>query len=365
MAATNRSVAGLPDAESTAAALREAAFVHLLGRADGAALAATGILASACASGGIPFHASVVRTRADFDEATRVADDGVVLPIGMNDDGLTYSREEPVCVTASTAATALGAEPDPVLALAGVVAEGGDPTEAPGLLADAPVDQAPGVAIPTADVADGIAHSTLVHTDFSGNPDAAAEATRALAGDNNRAAASLVALAAVDHPDATSRAAVAIARAVHPYFGGPFETLEGYADVLGALAQSAPGIGLALMLGDTAHDAALSAWRSHAATVHAAVQAADLVPRNGLVVADVTGPVEPTARLLRDYRAAESIVLAIGDGEIGAATVEQPLDPAFTDAAATANGTAHTNGDRGYARVADTDTFIDAFTEAL
>ncbi|MFC7323832.1 exonuclease RecJ, partial [Halorubrum rutilum] len=160
------------------------------------------------------------------------------------------------------------------------------------------VRRRPGVAIPTADLADGLAASTLVRTPYSGDTEGARAALAELGlpaeldDDARRRLASLVAVDVADADGAIARAASAVERALRPYEAvgdaAPFETVGGYADVLDALAREAPGTGVALALaadpGDDLATAALDAWRSHGLAAHRALDAATTGRYDGCVV---------------------------------------------------------------------------------
>ncbi|WP_255150308.1 hypothetical protein [Halorarius halobius] len=362
------STAGRPNAsapaESLAAAVRDAGFVRLAGTADGDALAAVGVLARAFRATDIPFKASVRRVpRDDGTEAD------VVVGVGA-DVGDVSVTDEPLAATAFEAARKLGADPDAMLALAGAVAAGAVPGEDAPLYeaADSRLERRPGVAVPVADLADGLAHSTLVHADFSGDGEAATAALAELDlpadldADAHRRLASMVALRAVD--EAADRAGEAVERALRPYAGGPFETLGGYADVLDACARVAPGTGVALALGHEP-SGALDAWREHGRRAHAAVRESRTERHRGVVVVHAEGdaPLGTVARLTHAYRSPEPLVLAVADGEAAAhgAGAFEALDRAATAADATATGRHAT----GHARDVDREAFVTALREAV
>ncbi|WP_254823705.1 exonuclease RecJ [Haloglomus halophilum] len=391
--------------ESVAAACREAGLVRLVATSDGDALAATGVLARALSATGIPFQASVhpfpAETRGDGTDA----DATVTVGAPGGDVALDGHPASPAAYAAARDIAPDAA--DPTLALAGVLAAGAAPGDDPTTLADdataAGCDRRPGVGVPTADLADGLAHTTLVHTPDSGDIEAyrAALAERDLptertgdtseddtaAGeareDAGRRLASLLAFDAVRSGEAPPRAADAAERALRPHAGArcPFATVEGYADVLDATARRAPGTGVALALGHDAREAALDAWREHASAAHHALRAADTSRYDGCVaVVTRTGPVETVARLVRDFRSPEPAVLVIGDGEAAAAgdgvDVGEPLrataaagGPSGGRASSdgSGGGTSHARGETAYARLDTSDPtgLLDAFREEL
>ncbi|PSP57319.1 hypothetical protein BRC72_09845 [Halobacteriales archaeon QH_7_66_36] len=322
MSAAGRSDASAP-AESLAAACRAADFIRLTATADGDALAALGQLGAALRATDVPFHASVTRvpgvTAPDADCTVAFGAEGA-------DVALT---DGPLSATAYTAARELGVDPDPLLAMAGAVAAGFSPGgDAPFYSEAEPlVTRQSGIATPVADPADGVAHTTLVHADVSGDPDAVRDALAASSvsevsddEDDRRRLASLAALWAAG--DASERAARRVERALHPHAGGPFHTLGGYADVLDACARTTPGLGVALAIEAArtdeapAHaDEALDAWREHGRAAHTGLRAAETARHDGLFVARTDdAPLATVARLAWGYRSPEPLVLAV-DGE--------------------------------------------------
>jgi hypothetical protein len=383
------------DADALAARLREAPFVRVLAAADGDSVAASGVVARAL---DCPFQVSVTRTVAERERrAARVADDhpdeaALTLVVGDDAEGTAVPGiDRPATVTAVDVARDLGASPDPVLSLAGAFAAGAVPGagESASVLAAAEerglVERRPGVAVPTADLADGLGHSTLVHAEFSGDSTAAGAALAdldlpaELDGDARRAVASLVALSATGGEGVTPRAAESVERALRPYAtpDAPFATVGGYADVLDAVAEDAPGTAVALALGHDARDAALTAWRDASERAHRALREATTGRYDGLFVArDDDAPVATTARLLRDFRSPEPVALVVGDGEAAAAaTDDRGIGPAMRAGAAAVDGEAGGDARTGYARFdpdgddgatsPETREFIAAFREAL
>jgi len=341
---TARTAGSDAPADELAAAVRDARFVRVLSRSDGAALAASGVLARACRDLSIPFQ---VRAVADPDPTAVAGDDALTVTVGApGGDRCLLGDARPASVTAAAAARALDATVDPALALAGVVAAGRAPSEAGVLLEQATgtgaVERRPGVGVPTDDLADGLAHSTLVHASFSGDPAAARAALDGLDlpsppdDDARRRVASLVALDAAGAPDASDRSAAAVERVLRPYAtpDGPFATLAGYADVLDAVARERPGTGVALALGHDAHESALAAWRDHGAAAHALVRDAEFARYEGVLVGRIeraetppapTARLSTAARLVRDFRSPEPVALLVDRGRAAAASVD-PVD---------------------------------------
>jgi len=332
-----------PAPDALADALADAPFVRLVATADGDAVAAAGLLARALRTAGTPFQVRVSRDPIPAD-----GDDAVAVTIGADRGPHALPGSgRPASTDAFAIARALGADPDPVVALAGVVAAGSVPgTDGSGDALEAAersdrVRRRPGVALPTADLADGLAASTLVRTPYSGDGEAARAALAELGlpadldDDAHRRLASLVAVDVADAEGASTRAASAVERALRPYAtvgdAAPFETVGGYADVLDALAREAPGTGVALALdpdpGDELRTAALDAWRTHGLAAHRALDGATTGRYDGCFVARVdleedADAVLPTiARLLRDFRSPEPVAVAADEaaGRLAAA----------------------------------------------
>jgi hypothetical protein len=362
--------ASAPAASDIAAACREAGFVRLVGTADGDALAAVGVLARALRAVDVPFQASVAPVpdpgETDADLTVTVGTDG-------GDLSLT---EATTSADAYRAARELAGEAaDPVLALAGVVASGAVPGETgAGLLDAAGLDRCPGIGVPVADLADGLAHSTLVHVPTSGDVDATREALTDAVGalddpdeTTRRKVASYLALTAVR--GAPARAAETVERALHPYEGGPFGTVAGYADVLDAVARERPGTGVALALGHDTRESALAAWRDHAGRAHGVLADGDTARHDGLFVvragADV--PLGTVARLARDYRSPEPTVLALGPSEAAIAGAPGVTDALGRALAALGDGTVVGRGGHAHARfdTLDSTDLVTAVREAV
>ena len=353
-----------PDA--LADVLVDAPFARLVATDDGDALAAAGLLARALRAVGTPFQVRVSRDPVPDD-----LDDGVAVTVGIDRGPHAITGQgRPASTDAFAVSRALGVDPDPVVALAGVIAAGSVPgTDGSGDALDAAessgrVHRRPGVALPTADLADGLAASTLLRAPYSGDSEAARAALAELGlpadldEDAHRRLASLVAVDVADADGASTRAASAVERALRPYAtDGPFQTVGGYADVLDALALEAPGTGVALALDASPSDglrtAALDAWRSHGVAAHRALDDATTGRYDGCVVArvDATRPVLPTvARLVRDFRSPEPVAVAVDEsaGRLAAAASEPVgLGGACRSAASEFDGTGWGTAARG------------------
>lgn len=369
--------------DAIAESLASAPFVRVVAAANGDSLAAAGLLARACQTQGTPFQ---VRVGDNFVDSG----DGVTLSVGpvpIETDLALGDR--PASAAAYDVARRLGTDPDPVLALAGTVAAGESPQAAgePHQVAEGAerIHRRPGVAVPTADLADGLAASTLLFAPFSGDRESATALLTEL-GDGtdatafpetaHRRLASLVAVDTVTAEGATPRAAEQVERALRPYEtpDAPFATLGGYADVLGACARISPGVGVALALGhgsDSLRETALDAWRRHAAAVHRLLRGAEVARHRGLAVARVDegdpDALPAVARLFRDFRSPEDVVLVVSDGAAAAASVDDfALGEAISAAASEVGGTGHGTATTGTARF-DTDAqqFTDTFRETL
>ncbi|MFA9426658.1 exonuclease [Natronorubrum sp. A-ect3] len=358
--------------------LESAGFVHIVARADGDALAASGLLTRALAEHGTPFQVSVDRTvaarTARVRDRTPTADD-VTIAIGAIDTDVTRleTADRPATLAALDCVRELGTDPEPVLALAGLVAADIEPGagESEWVLETAQerglVSRRPGVAVPTADPVDGLAHTTRLHASWSGTPDATRDALsrlgidldapETLTADDHRAIGSSVALDVVGAEAATAATAETVQRALRPYAtpDHTFETVGGYADVLEATARTDPGTGAALALGHEVHEPALAAWREYGRRAHTALETASTSRYNGLFVVEIDdGPVEAVAQIAAACRSPEPTVLAIGEGR------QQSADADSNEAAivtrgddplgATVEGVARELGDEGDSR---------------
>lgn len=343
MATTGRSsssdgVAGEPG--DAASVVSSAEFVRVTAAPTGGSVAAAAMLAGACDELSAPSQVRVARGASAFaDTDTAAGGSHVTVGADVADADASLAGDD-AANEAFALAREVGADPDAVLAFAGAVADGTEPSsdvrEAAGL------DRRPGVAVPTADLAAGLAHSTLVHAStFSGDEQAAGAALAELGlppeldESARRRLASTVALDATG--DAPARAADAVAAGLRPHAtpDAVFETVEGYADVLAALAWDAPGLGVALALDAADRADALAAWRDHAGDAHATVRAAEPARHRGVVVADATAAHPTVARLVRDYRSAESAALAVGDGAAALATSEADARDVLPDSVGT------------------------------
>jgi hypothetical protein len=329
MATTGRTAAADSDEAALATTLHEADFVHFVSHADGDAIAAAGLLANALPTD-TAFQVSIARTQAAADRRIDAAS-GTTVTIGLSADHPDASLDDDSnALVAFDVANERGTA-DPVLALAGAIATNVVPRGAAlDAATEAGVDRRPGVGIPTADLGDGLAHSTFLHAGVSGDEQQAGallaelELPATMDERAHRRVASAVALE-VTAPPAPERAAEALERVLKPHVltDRPFETIEGYADVLDGLARSDPGLASTLAIGHENRTAALDAWRDHARAVHDAVRLGERTRRSGLVLLE-TDRADPwtTARLVRDFRSAEPAVLVVGAADVALATTD-------------------------------------------
>jgi len=353
---TDAAAAADPDATSrVASAVAAAPFVRVFGHADGDALAACGLLAVALRDREIPFRVHVSADPAGDAVAAATAEDDSSEASEPDADAesrtLVVSRgqrspadltvpargdHQPASVAAAALSRELGVDPDPILALVGVLAAGEIPGGAgsDGLLAAAEsadlVERRPGVAVPTADIAADLAHSTWIDAPLSGAVDAASDLFADLGIQSDSDAeldaeirtqlASAVAVATATAESAAPQAADAVESALRPYATptAPFATLGGYADVVSALAREAPGVAVSLAFGAPgAVSEAIDVWRDHAAAAHAALDSPTTGRYDGVYVLRVETDrpaVLPTvARLARDFRSPEPVALVVNE----------------------------------------------------
>jgi hypothetical protein len=382
MSAIGRPDANAPAASDVATRLRDAGFVRLVAARSGDAVAATGLLVSALQREDVPSQSSVV---AMPDDPKRATDADLTIALGRPStraDLTVGVGSTPASRTAFEVATQLAA-PDNLdrsaltLALAGVCAAGSHPDGE--LLAAAEADgieRRPGVGVPTDDLTDGLAHSLSIHAPFSGSVAAAAqtldglELPDTLDEDARRRVASTVALAVAGDTEATSRATECVERVLRPYTGSRFGTIAGFADVLSGTVHERPGLAIPLALDAIEAEAALDAWRAHASRAHEAVREVRTGRYDGLFVARCSGdaPVDTVARLVRDFRSPEPLVLVVADGRAAATAgdAEANVGTTIQEVAAKVGGTGTGTTTRGRAQFdVDATEFVVAFREAV
>lgn len=316
MAATHRTE-GRPADNDDAERLATAEFVRLVVAPSADAIAAAGILARALDGRTIPYHASIATTG-----STEAVDEALVVAVGTGaasdaDHRLTPGR---AALDAARLVRAAGTEPAPGLVTACAITTGlGYRSEVDGAL-----ERTPGLGVAVPDVADGLAHTTLVHGPFSGEPNAATQFLEGMDVQDDRRIASTVALATIAGAPTTTRVGEALTRFLRPVRtpDGPFSTAPGTADVLDVLAATDPGLALAIVCGHTpARESALERWREEASEIHHRLATADPVRHPGLVVLEAkNAAVAPLARLLRDARSVVPTAAVIADGQIAVAS---------------------------------------------
>ncbi|MFB6070253.1 MAG: hypothetical protein ABEJ76_04455 [Halanaeroarchaeum sp.] len=367
MATTGRPAAERQDADALARTVNEGDFVHLVSHADGDSIAAAGLLVRALPSD-TGYQLSIAHTRAAIDRRVETSAGATIVVGAGGDEADAVLDAESNALVAFDAATTIG-DADPILAIAGAIAADAIPRGAAlSAATEAGVERRPGIGIPTADLADGLAHTCLLHAGFSGDEGQAGavladlDLPATLDDDARQDVASAVALDATA-PPAPSHAAAALERPLRPHVlpDGPFETAEGFADVLESLARSDPGLATALAIDRFDRTAVLEAWRTHASSVHDALRLADRSRHAGFVVLEIAdADVRTVARLARDFRSAEPTVLVVGEGTVGLATTER-------DAAAVLGSLVDHQVVGGRTRLAsaETDAGVESLTTSL
>jgi len=338
-----------PDHAAVAAAVSDARLLRVFARPTGAAVAAAGLFARAARARGAGFQLRTTRTETVPDG------DGTAVAVGWaaaDAPALSpASVDEPLPVAAAEIVHTAGGEPDPVLALAGAVAAGEHLVPRPtadgvGTLAETArqrdaIVHRPGVATPTGDLADGLAHSTRLRLPISGDPEAAttllsevgdvvSQSPTDLGPEAGRDVASLVALDATS--DAPPTAVAAVESVLRPAVTDtPFQTVGGFGDVLAATARVDPGLAGAVAVSPgSVRTAALDRWRTHGRTVHASLNGARTARYDGVSVVrvdpgdtdedcSVVAALPAVCRLAATFQSPESTTLAVTDG--GAAVV--------------------------------------------
>lgn len=345
------------DPAAVAAAVSDARLLRVFTRPTGAAVAAAGLLARAARARGAGFQLRPTRAETVPDA------DGTAVAVGWSAPDVPAlswaSADGSPAVAAAEAVREAGGDPDPVLALAGAVAAGeslgseesgvterSGATDSVGTLLEAArrrdaVTRRPGVATATADVADGVTHSTRLRLPVSGDPeaatallsevgDAASQPPADLDPEVGRALASVVAVDATS--DAPSTAVDAVESVLRPAVtDGPFQTVGGFADVLAATARVDPGLAGALAVSPgSVRTAALDRWRAHGRTVHGLLDGARTARYDGVSVVrpdpsdadsdcSAAAALPAVCRLAAQFQSPEATTLAVTDG--GAAVV--------------------------------------------
>jgi hypothetical protein len=383
MAATGRPDGTAPTASDIAAQLQQAGLVRLVAGATGDGVAAVGLLTEALESVDVAYHSSVVALPAPTDRATD-ADITIALGRPVADADIELGTDgTPASATALSISAELGAV-DYELGVAGITAAGVHPSsDLLGTASERGIDRQPGLATPTGDLSDGLAHSGLVHTSFSGEPETAAEILASAGVERQRSeldeeslrrVASLVAVSVCEDEQAGTAATEALEQFLRPLVapGGRFETVEGYGDVLDATARARPNLAVALALGVADVETALDTWRTQNRRAHEAIRSASTGRYDGLYVVRCPGncPLGTVARLVAAYRSPEPLVVALDDtGAVATGSGVSSLDHIGDHVARTAkrvggagNGTATTG--RATFDVDPTE-FVAAFREEL
>jgi hypothetical protein len=362
-----------PTPSDLESALSEATFVRLVAAADADSVAAAALLADALGRQEIPYQTSVTPLATPAERST---DADLTVGIGrpVTGSGEQIRLGGAAARTAHAVARNLGAG-DLSLALAGAVAGNGHPgDELAALASEHGIERRPGLAVPTTDLAGGLARSTLVHAPFSGSEAVETELGVEIPSDptkaDRRRLASAVALAVAGDPDGTDRGSEAVERLLRPLSGGPFGTIGGYADVLTAVARERPGLAVVLALGKLDSERALEHWRVHGQRSHEAIRSATTSRYDGLLIRQCEGnaPVSTVAELVADYRSPEPVVLVVCPhrAAVSARTDIVDITGPLEAAATVVDGTSETAGQRGRAEfTGDSTEFVAAFTEAV
>lgn len=371
MATTGKRTDASREPDGIAGRLRDAEFVHLVAHRNGDALAATGLLCRALDDRNVPYQVSFAETPQSAED--RLTSDATVVSVGLEGVGRALQFDGPMAERAYQAATALDADTDPMLAIAGLVAAGETPSEQlMGDARDAGAKRSPGIGIPTTDLETGLAYSGQIHADFSADESATEsyldDFDRPNDGDDEarRTIASAVAVDVTDTACA-DRSVAGVSNALAPLSGGPFETTTGYADVLEALARETPGLGCRFVLGHADREIVLETWKQFTAGVHRALDESDLSTDGDLCVASVGGT-DPwsVARLASWYRCEKSAVLVRGDRVEGDRTVALATrDGNAVETLAEVLGPERVAGrtDLAVGTAADDDAVVDQLTE--
>lgn len=372
------STAGRPDgsapaASDVAARLREAGLVRLVAAATGDGVASAGLLTGALEEADVAHQTSVV---AAPESAARATDADFTVALGrpaVDADVTLGTGRDAASEAALSVARELGTV-DYELALAGIVAGGQYPeSDLLAAAAERGIESRSGVGVPTADVADGLAHTGLVHAPFSGSIERAREALDGLdARGESQRVASMVAFAVCGDDASAPVASESVERFLRPLAlpGGRFETVEGYADVLDAVARERPGMAVPLALGAVEPETGLRSWREHTVAAHEAVRSASTGRYDGLFVARCDdAPLGTVARLVGGYRSPEPLTLAVGGDEAVATAAgdghPEDVGSLVAEVAADCGGTGGGTATRGHARGVDPTAFVGVFREAI
>lgn len=335
--ATTDGSSGLSGSDEEASRLATASFVQLRASPSVDGLIAAGLLRDVLETRRIPykFAVSMAPAESSGDALTvwtgtqSIPRDGIHLEAGA-------ATEKAAELMAS-----LGRDPEPERVAIGTVFTETSPHGFG--------DPQPGLGLPVEDPRDGLAHSTLVHASYSGDVetvDAVLENANNL---EDREIASLVALTSLEDPGLPPMAGEAIQRLLGPTAieWGPYPTVEGTADVLDVLAETDPGVALALACGQASGSVSvLEQWRSTARDIHESLRNLTLEGPEGLAVLEVDhAAVAVTARLLRAFHDVPRTVVVYTDDRVAAASRTMD-DRALADALLEGAETVMSHGDR-------------------
>lgn len=338
MSTARRSTEQTIDPDAAVTALRGAPLVRILTKQFADSIAAAGVLTQGLAEQQIPFQVSPTTSQDDRAMRASAGDpDAVTVSIGsLTDPDLAdiVLDHAPVEMAVSIVKR-LGADPEPHLPLAGIIARGENPEKLPELLSstrDPEQSRSSRFGIPVDDLVDGLAHSLLIHAPFSGDRSQVADMLDRVGVDIDqidsdetlRQIASAVAINATDGPN-PKRAADYVESFLYPHVTShQFRTLEGFADILMSTTQSHPGTAVALAIGGNVQSAALETWRQHALTVHRQLNDIELKRYNGVV--SFSGEwtwIRTAARVVQRTMSPEPVTIARSDEGVAVAAEDE------------------------------------------
>lgn len=265
-------------------------------------IVATTILTTGLDGRGIPYQVRMTPTLDSKD---------VTVAVGTSESPRTgiHLPASSVRSDAIHIAHALGDEPNTERERLGAVFSQRDPSEGAAL------------GIPVVDVADGIAHSTLIHGRFSGDIDTAAAFLDGIDIDEPTSVASAVTLEVAKRGHPRSTQAIERFLGFGPRSDGPFASVAGEADVLDVLAEVDPGLALALASGGDRATKALETWRETATVLHEACRDVNETGNDTIVARDIECRAPGVlSRMLADFRTTAETVLIQGPDHAGITT---------------------------------------------
>lgn len=338
-----------------------AGFVHLVGVDNGASLAATGVMARTLRAIDIPFQASL----ASFPDEQHTSDDATIA-IGWNGGDISFSTGSLVEIAWQCGSALAPDVVEPDLAFAGLRSEGFPMST---LEIDRPT-QSPGIALPTEDVITGLAASSNLRGPFSGTEENASSFVSELALEeqdiiHSRKGASAIALAVLR--DTGPRGSDALTNVLHPHQSSRFMTIEGYAEILDAIAKEEPGTGLALVLGNPVEEDVYHCWQQHGKQAHQALSAAETQRHKGLFVArsEDDFPLRTISRICHNYVSPEPITVAVGQSR-GAIVASSPISEGLLSTLDMCEGTGIVHETTGHVRFdCSSEEFVNTLRETL